>query len=220
MHKRGPLFTLLAVIVFGLVLIGVNMSKQQAEPAGAGVLTTPTTPTTPTTTTVSTATTVSTTTATSPYSDQGAYVGRAQNASIAIAVKGEQAVAYVCDGQRTELWLQGTVNGATLSMAGNGATLTASITGDVVSGSITVGASQQSFTASAAGPPAGLYRANPGGGDKIGWIVLPDGSQVGIRSRDGVAQQPAPRLDPTVGSVTVDGNQAPVTRVEGDAGVG
>ncbi|MEV0180748.1 hypothetical protein AB0I54_15840 [Streptomyces sp. NPDC050625] len=39
-----------------------------------------------------------------------------------------------------------------------------------------------------------------------GWIVLSDGRQVGILSRDGKAGA-APRIDPATGAVTVDGER-------------
>ena len=39
-----------------------------------------------------------------------------------------------------------------------------------------------------------------------GWIVLPDGRQVGILKREGKPSA-APRIDPGTGAVTVDGRQ-------------
>jgi serine/threonine-protein kinase len=67
-----------------------------------------------------------------------------------------------------------------------------------------------------------LYRANARNGgllDKIGWIVQPDGSYVGLRTRNG-AVEPAPPFDPSSPTVIVDGNQLPIEQVAGDSGVG
>jgi len=67
------------------------------------------------------------------------------------------------------------------------------------------------FTAPTAKKPAGLYRAAPkvkGKQAKVGWIVQPDGSQVGILTTD-EDPSPAPALDAAAGTATVDG--APVT---------
>ena len=68
---------------------------------------------------------------------------------------------------------------------------------------------QLAFTADKAVEPSGVYRAAAqvrGAELKGGWIVLQDGSQVGIVSRDGKPAA-APPIDPATGAVTVDGTQ-------------
>jgi hypothetical protein len=48
---------------------------------------------------------------------------------------------------------------------------------------------------------------------RIGWVVLPDGTQVGIAD-SGTTRTPAPRLDTTSGDFTLDGatlSAAPVS---------
>jgi serine/threonine-protein kinase len=214
MENRGPLFTLLAVVVLGGVLFGINVSKEQTEPAArpAVAATTPTTTTPP-----------APTTTTPPASMESAYVGRTAtgDASVAIAVKDGKAVAYLCDGSRTELWLQGTVTGETLELQGKDGRLSGTMGNGQVVGVITPGTGKWEFTAAAAQEPAGLYRATNGIGevlDRIGWIVQSDGSTVGIRSTDGTGK-PAPPLDPKARTVAVDGKQLPVEHVVGDSGL-
>ena len=137
------------------------------------------------------------------------YAGRASTGrlAIAVAVKGEQAVAYLCDGLRVEAWLSGTAaQGKVELSAKDGSTrLTATLDGGNLTGVATVGGQRHPFTIGVAGPPAGLYRGADGS-TTISWIVLPDGTQVGI-ARTGNGPAPAPKLDPRVGSVTVDGRR-------------
>jgi serine/threonine-protein kinase len=64
------------------------------------------------------------------------------------------------------------------------------------------------FTIEAVEPPEGLYRfadTIAGGAEVVGgWIVLPDGTQVGALNVDGQTQ-PAPALDVESGQATVSG---------------
>jgi serine/threonine-protein kinase len=65
--------------------------------------------------------------------------------------------------------------------------------------------------------PSGLYRLSAQvRGAKVvgGWIVLADGTQVGVLSVDGQAQ-PAPQLDTSTGGVVVDGTAATAAPVDG-----
>jgi hypothetical protein len=73
------------------------------------------------------------------------------------------------------------------------------------------------FAIKEAKPPAGLYRAR-GAKTTIGWIILPDGSQVGIET-SGEESGPAPELDPDNPSVTVDGESLQGEPVSGDLDV-
>ena len=66
--------------------------------------------------------------------------------------------------------------------------------------------------------PSGLYRATATVRNaKVvgGWIVLPDGSQVGVVTVDDVPQ-PAPAIDPGTGAVTVDGAALTAVPVTGN----
>lgn len=230
MKNRGPFFTLLAVFGFALVLLAVDYSRQPQPASQAvaqpGATTTTTTATTPAPVAPATTapTTATTTPAATPFPAQVVYVGRTAGggASVAVAVKGDEAVAYVCDGTRVEAWLQGATGIGVLSLQGKDGALTGSLANGQLAGTATVGDNAWPFTAAPVNPPAGLYRANATNGgllDKIGWVVQPDGSYVGLRDRGG-AVEPAPPLDPSAPTVLVGGVRVRLEQVAGDAGVG
>jgi hypothetical protein len=145
---------------------------------------------------------------------EGVYTGRTDDDSsaVAITVRDDKAIAYVCDGHNIESWLRGDVKAdGSLRLTGKGG---ASLDGKVkgtkeIRGTANVGSGSYAFTIGKAKKSSGLYRANSTvAGAKIegGWIVLPDGEQVGILKRDG-KPSPAPEIDPETGAVTVDGQQ-------------
>jgi hypothetical protein len=70
------------------------------------------------------------------------------------------------------------------------------------------------FEINEAKKPAGLYRAR-GSKTTIGWIVLEDGSEVGLQTT-GQDSTPAPELDPENPQVTVDGKELDAAPVDGD----
>lgn len=217
MKHWGPLITA-AVVVLGLVgfmvvnsVGGLVVAKEQAQ-AGVGALP-PTTTTAPPTTT---------TTSEEPEAPQFpgevVYAGTADGSelAIAVAVKGDQAAAYLCDGERVEAWMRGTaVDGKVeLKAADGSASVIAELSGDDLTGTAVANEQDFAFTITVAEKPAGLYRGEVGDAT-IGWIVLPDGSQVGIASSpDGAG--PAPELDPEQGSVDVGGQQVDAAEVDGD----
>jgi len=219
MHNRGPIVTLLAVGGLALVLFGVNMASigdPVAEPAPAGAAVTATA--SPSATASPTAARTATPSATAPA--EAAYAGRTSGneAAVAIAVKAGKAVAYVCDGKRAEAWLQGTLTDGKLTLQGKGgAALTGTVEGSAVFGTVRVGGISWPYSAQVAKRPAGLYRADAairGVQNRIGWIVLQDGRQVGIRAAaEGPA--PAPPLNPGEGAVTLDGIRVPVQSITG-----
>ena len=80
----------------------------------------------------------------------------------------------------------------------DGAELNGTLQGREASAARSTSAAGHGFTAAKAVKPSGLYRATAEvRGAKIdgGWIVLPDGRQVGILNRDGKPAA-APRIDP------------------------
>jgi hypothetical protein len=145
------------------------------------------------------------------------YVGWVDSggASVAIIVTGDEAIGYVCDGATAEAWLQGSADGDQLRLTGDGGELTASYDGDRATGETTVAGRTWSFTAEQVDQPEGLYRFadTVAGGAEVdgGWIVLPDGSQVGVVTVDGTPQ-PAPALDPATGAAIVDGTRVTAER--------
>lgn len=148
-----------------------------------------------------------------------AWAGRTDGgaASVAISVKEGVAIAYVCDGKR-EIWLQGTAAEGKITLAGEkGAALTGTFGGGKAQGTVKQGTTTYTFTAPAVKKPSGLYRATATVRNaKVvgGWIVLPDGSQVGVVTRDGIPQT-APAIDPATGAVTIDGQPLTADFLEG-----
>jgi hypothetical protein len=129
-------------------------------------------------------------------------------------VKGGRAAAYVCDGRSVEAWLTGTLTAGRITLRSRaGDQLVATLATEAVTGTITVRGRQLSFTIDKADPPAGLYRARTSR-NTIGWIVLPDGSQVGI-DNDGTPA-PAPPLDPASSTATVGGAAVTAASITGD----
>jgi len=235
MGQRSPLVTLAATAIGLVALLVVNSTQTTTgSPPPAGDVTTAPITAAPTTTTPTNATATSPsrprkTTGTPPTTPSqpvaAVYAGRTEGreATLAIAVKGGQAAAYLCDGSRVEAWLTGTrtANRLTLrSRAGDqlvGIVTPSTITGSTVTGTVAVRGQSLLFEISEADPPAGLYRARTksrGAVATIGWIVLADGSQVGI-DNDGTPG-PAPPLDPLRGTAVVDGVPVTARAVAGD----
>lgn len=146
-------------------------------------------------------------------------------ATIAIAVDGGQAVAYLCDGKRVESWLQGTAANGALNLTGShNGSLTGSYANGVATGAVAAGGHQWTFTARTVTKPSGLYRASAevsGARIVAGWIVLADGSQVGLVDTGdpdaGGTAAPAPALDPVTGTATVGGTALDATPVDGSS---
>ncbi|KQX77369.1 hypothetical protein [Streptomyces sp. Root1310] len=211
MKRPGPLLTLLAGLVLGLFLLTLNAttgtktassSYEEKSPSPAPVRSTAPAASTP---------------APSPSRVPAAdadYAGRTDDdaAAIAVTVRDGKAIAYYCDGRAEESWLKGDVeDDGTLRLTGeHGAKLDGTLQdGKRVDGTVTVGGGRHAFSADRAKKPSGLWRTTATvRSAKIdgGWIVLKDGTQVGILTRDGTPS-PAPRIDPETGAVTVDGQQ-------------
>ena len=151
---------------------------------------------------------------------QAVYTGRSSGNEVTLAVvtQGDKATGYVCNGRTIEAWLQGSVNGNQVSLAGkNGASLSGSLSGLAMFGTVTAGAGLSfPFSAALSPHPAGIYQARiavNGLATRIGWAVLPDGTQSGV-SVAGNAKTPAPSLNLSDGSFTLNGTSfkaAPVT---------
>ncbi|WP_416962441.1 hypothetical protein [Streptomyces sp. Agncl-13] len=216
MKRPGPLLTLLAGLLLGLFMLTLNttsgtktVSSKQGEaspsaPAKASQRPSATPTPTPT---------PSATPSKTPVANAN-YAGRTDDdaASVAVSVRDGKAVAYFCDGRYKEAWLRGPVNddGTMKLTAPNGAVLDGKIQqGKKISGTVKDEGRPYTFTADKAVKPSGLWRATAKvRGAKIdgGWIVLPNGRQTGIVTRDGKATS-APRIDPETGAVTIDGQQ-------------
>lgn len=91
----------------------------------------------------------------------------------------------MCDGAQVESRLEGTVQDSALSLrAKDGSELTGTIAGQQVTGTVL----RSSFTAADVDPPAGLFRANVGLLDRVGWAAA--------RGRRGAARA---RVHPDLG---------------------
>jgi hypothetical protein len=204
---RSPLITLAAVAVAFAIMFIVNMLASPPGNSSTGTASPPASPS-------STATESDDDDDTFP--EEVVYAGRAEDnaGAVAVAVLGDQAAAYFCDGRNVESWYRGPVEGTDISLTSKSdATLEARLDGDHIKGSVQINDNTVKFEIDEAKKPAGLYRA---GGSKttIGWIVLEDGAQLGVQTT-GADSSAAPQLDLESPQVTVDGENLNATPVSG-----
>jgi len=222
--NRGPVITLAAAALVGAGLFTADVFTDPARtraaetPVAAAVATAATTTTAPPTTTSSAS--PSTTTPSAPataaaYLATAVYVGRdaARRTSVAVAVRDGKVAAYVCDGRSVESWLTGTASGTTATLVGGSDRLVAEVREGALHVTGTVRGRPVDVTAALASAPAGLYRLD-GNSTTIGWIIQPDGTQVGVKVSGGIVA-PAPALVPGQ-AVIIDGRTATPQEVSGD----
>lgn len=216
MKRPGPLLTLLAGLLAGAFLLALNATTGTKNASSAS----PPSPSSADTTKESPAATPSpapTKTTPSPSKvpvPNAGYAGRTDDDSSAVAVtlRDGRAIAYFCDGRAKESWLKGDMNDdGTMRLTGqDGSVLNGTLKeGKQIRGTVDIDGGHYAFTADRTKKPSGLYRATStvrGAEIDGGWIVLPDGRQVGVLTRDG-KPSPAPRIAPETGTVTVDGQQ-------------
>ncbi|GAA4045422.1 hypothetical protein [Streptomyces shaanxiensis] len=221
MKRPGPLLTLLAGLLAGVFLLSLNATtgtrnaSSSAPSPGSSPSSADTTKESPAATPspAPTQTTPSPSPSQTPVPNAG-YTGRTDDDSSAVAVtlRDGRAIAYFCDGRAKESWLKGDVNDdGTMRLTGkDGSVLNGTLKeGKRIRGTVDIDGGHYAFTADRTKKPSGLYRATAtvrGAEVDGGWIVLPDGRQVGVLTRDG-RPSPAPRIDPETGAVTVDGQQ-------------
>jgi hypothetical protein len=150
------------------------------------------------------------------------YAGRSSGGEVSLAVDtdGSKAAGYVCNGKTIEAWMQGTVSGNKVTLTGsNGATLTASLSGLAMFGTVTPKAGDSlPFSAELAPHPAGVFQARiliDGLATRIGWAVLPDGTQAGVAVA-GNTDSPAPALNLATFTFTDGGASFKAAPVAGD----
>jgi serine/threonine-protein kinase len=231
--RRGPVLTLAAGVVAAALLTGitVNAAAGQREAAiVAPVVTTAPAPAPPSAepSAIATATTPPPSKpATDPLADRtrATFAGHVDNGggTLAISLRDGVAIAYICDGKRVESWLKGTAAAGKLSLTGeDGSKITATFDGQRARGKVTVAGRTSDFDIKIAKKPSGLYRAaaKVRNATVVGsWIVLQDGRQVGVLLNAGVPG-PAPALDVTGQTTTVDGTQVPTSTIDVDSGAG
>ncbi|MBE8476604.1 hypothetical protein [Streptomyces justiciae] len=210
MKRSGPLLTLLAGLLVGLFMLSLNATTGEKK-TSASVEESPSPKASPPPTTRSPSPSPSPSKSPIPNAD---YAGRTDDDSSAVAVslRDGRAIAYFCDGRDKESWLKGDVeDDGSMKLTGKGgAELNGTLKqGKRISGTVDIGGGHYTFTADKAIKPSGLYRATAtvrSAKFDGGWIVLKDGTQVGILTKNG-KPSPAPEIDPATGAVTVDGEQ-------------
>lgn len=211
MMRRGPLLTLAAAAALGIGLLFVNISNEEDAPDPAAVTSVPAAPAPATSAPPAPAAEPSA----KPFPPKADYVGQVPIATgqitLEVTVQGDKAVAYACDGNTIETWLQGTAKDGTVALTGkNDAKLDGVNDGGSVNGTLEIGGKSWKFTSAPVAPPAGLYISNESG-TRTSWIVDGNGAVTGVqRAPDGTTSA-APMLRPdgtaVVGGVTVQATQ-------------
>ena len=229
MKHRSPLITLAAVALAFAIMFIVNMTASPPGTSSTGTASPAAAPTTaspaPATASAGSPSPAQTAAASPSAEDRKfpqkiVYAGRAEDnaGAIALAVLDDQAAAYFCDGRNVESWLRGSVTEDEISAKSkDGATLEAKLDGNHVKGTVEIKSEKVKFEINEAKKPAGLYRAR-GSKTTIGWIVLEDGSQVGVQTT-GIDSTVAPELNLGNPQVTVDGENLNAAPVNGDEGL-
>ena len=227
MKHRSPLLTLAAVAVAFIIMFTVDVlagppggnSAQPAATSAPPALASATSASPPASQTAAATPSASAAASTdkSKFPDKVVYAGRTEDRSgaVAVAVLSNQSAAYFCDGRSIESWLRGPVKGADISLKSkDGATLQASLDGDHLKGTLKIKNDKLKFEINEAKKPAGLYRAR-GSKTTIGWIVLEDGSAVGVQT-NGANSAPAPELNPENPQVSINGESLNAQPVNGN----
>jgi len=219
MSHKGPLLTLSTGAVVAAVLLGLSTQANTESTNAAARAPSQSSPV-PKTTPSSAGPSPAASASKPPAAGRKAvFAGRVVGgkATVAISVKDGRAVAYFCDGNRTEAWMRGPATGGDLDLKGApGGTLTGTFGRNKAAGTVTAGGQKWQFDAPLVTAPAGVYRGSAtvqGARVVAGWIVLPDGTQVGVATVDGVPG-PAPRFDVDAKTATVEGGTVPITEAD------
>jgi hypothetical protein len=233
MRRNTPLITLLTGGALGVVLLIASMLAPRSKvPTGSIAAATPTPASAATVQSSSPAASPApAATATANAQFRADYAGRVKggvHASVAISIHGTQAIAYACNGSSVEAWLKGTAAGGRLALTGkNGAVLTGNYDSRRAFGNVSADGITYAFSVYTVKKPSGLYRATAdvrGATIKAGWIVLPDGTQVGSLESNPDAAAPsataAPPLDVTAGTAQDANIVLHVISISGTTGSG
>ena len=209
MKRRGPLLTLAAAAVLGIVLLLINISKEDepSKPAVAAQSNSVAPPATDATRAVP---------ATVAFPANANYEAEISTATgvitLSITVEGDKAIAYACDGAKIETWLKGSAVDGVLDLTGKDSTLDGRHDGSKVTGTLVIGDKSWKYEATQVQPPAGLY-VYQDGGTRTSWIVSPDGTVTGVRRASNGATSPAPGLKD--GKAVIDGKTVTAMQVTG-----
>jgi hypothetical protein len=227
MKLTGPTITLVAGALLGCGLLAANLSRNSGDDPvdDVAAASAPATPAPTPAPTAEPTTAPTTAPPAKPVSATWAGHVKGGGASIAIVARKGVAIAYVCDGGRVEAWLKGTAKDGELALTGKGKSrLTGTFGNGRARGAVrAAGGARWTFDVAVAKKPSGLYRSTRqvrSATVKAGWIVLPDGSQVGVFTTDGRDPEPAPKLDTASGTAVVDGTTLDATPIDADSGTG
>ncbi|MWA10163.1 hypothetical protein [Streptomyces sp. BA2] len=220
MKRSGPLYTLLGGLLLALFMLSLNATTGTGNssyggdsPGAASPAPTSAKPTegTPSATPTESPSESPSRSPSKRPPGKSEYAGRTADdaAAVSLSIRDDKAIAYYCNGRDAEAWLKGDVedDGSMRLTGKKGAKLDGTLAGNAVRGTVEIDEQPRDFTAARAKKPSGLYRATTevrGAEIDGGWIVLPDGQQVGILKEDGKPRK-APRLDPETGTVPFDG---------------
>ena len=229
MKRKTPLITLLTGAAVGAILLIASMLATSKAPTRSTATSTPA-PASTAITLPSPASPAPTATAMANVPARADYAGEVNGGgtSVAISIHGSQAIAYVCNGSVIESWLKGTAVGGRLTMTGKSrARLSATYNFEKAVGYVVAHGIRYTFLAPAVHKPSGLYESIAivrGAKIKAGWIVLPDGRQVGSFESNADAAAPsatqAPVLDVATGTAQDGGIILAATPISGVTGSG
>jgi serine/threonine-protein kinase len=240
MKRNTPLLTLLTGAALGVILLIVNMvsypnpakspTSYSAPVTSAPAASTAASSPAPAVATSAAASPTPAVTVTVPVAVN--FAGKAQkgNAAVAVAIHGDKAIAYICNGPTVAAWFQGTVSNGKVDLAGKGGSH-ASLTFDTagtMTGNVSVHDTQ--FPVSmlpTVHSPAGLYIFTGMVGGKMikaGWIEMSNGTQIGSILINPGASAPtviaAPLLNVAAATATYDGTVLHATQISGISGSG
>ena len=166
MNKRGPLFTIAAVALLGLILIAVNVfngNDDNSTPEAAGNMS------------------ARISSFERPAERLVGFRRVTAAAGASVTVDGDKALAYACDGDTVESWLSGSAKDGKLDLTGqNNARMTGTLNGTDVVGVLNVGQKRWNYTVGQVRSPAGLY-VEKSNGEVTAWIVDAAGSVTGVK---------------------------------------
>jgi serine/threonine-protein kinase len=232
MKLKGPIITLLAGALLAGGLLVVNLqSNSDGDPADVAAAATPgATTSAPATAPATTAPATAAPATTAPAVTKlvnATWAGRVKGGAATVAIVARQgvAIAYVCDGESIEAWLKGTAENGKLVLSGKGKSrLIGTFGNGRAAGAVwAANDTRWTFDVPVAKKPSGLYRSTSqvrSATVDAGWIVLPDGTQVGVFTTDGRDPEPAPKLDTASGTAEVDGAELDATPIDPDTGTG
>ncbi|HEX2804782.1 MAG TPA: hypothetical protein VHN80_01260, partial [Kineosporiaceae bacterium] len=162
MKLNGPIVTLLAGVVVGAGLLVANVTltgnddaAKVAAPAASAAASTSASPAASASPSVAVKVSAPAAVGTVATYAGHVYNGNVKGGSLSVVIKGDTAIAYLCDG-KIEAWLWGKVSGTSLSLKNkDGATLVATRGGGKVTGRITAAGGTWTFALPSVKKPSG-----------------------------------------------------------------